>query len=94
LQPNLTPFASARPRAVRSIMRRRSSFAATPRSENSQPMSWQTAWRRTCLREAGASLRRRRVENFFCILKAFRRIAMRYDKTDESFAAMIHLVGS
>jgi len=34
------------------------------------------------------------IENFFCTLKAFRRIATRYDKTDESFAAMIHLVGS
>jgi transposase len=34
------------------------------------------------------------VENFFCTLKAFRRIATRYDKTDESFAAMIHLAGS
>jgi len=34
------------------------------------------------------------VENFFCNLKAFRRIAMRYDKTDESFTAMIHLAGA
>jgi transposase len=34
------------------------------------------------------------VENFFCKLKAFRRVATRYDKTDVSFAAMIHLVGS
>jgi transposase len=34
------------------------------------------------------------IENFFCKLKAFRRIATRYDKTDQSFAAMIHLVGS
>ena len=34
------------------------------------------------------------VENFFCSLKAFRRIATRYDKTDTSFAAMVHLVGS
>jgi transposase len=34
------------------------------------------------------------VENFFCHLKAFRRIATRYDKTDESFSAMIHLVGA
>jgi transposase len=33
------------------------------------------------------------VENFFCSLKAFRRIATRYDKTDTSFSAMIHLVG-
>ncbi|MDJ0610614.1 MAG: IS5 family transposase [Kiloniellales bacterium] len=34
------------------------------------------------------------VENFFCALKQFRRIAKRYDKTDMSFTAMIHLVGS
>ena len=34
------------------------------------------------------------VENLFCKLKAFRRIATRYEKTDESFAAMINLVGS
>ncbi len=34
------------------------------------------------------------VENFFCDLKQFRRIATRYDKTDTNFAAMIHLVGS
>lgn len=34
------------------------------------------------------------VENFFCNLKEFRRIATRYEKTDTSFAAMIQLVGS
>jgi len=34
------------------------------------------------------------IENFFCKLKAFRRIATRYEKTDESFSAMIHLVGA
>ena len=34
------------------------------------------------------------VENFFCQIKEFRRIATRYDKTDTSFAAMVHLVGS
>jgi transposase len=33
------------------------------------------------------------VENFFCKIKEFRRIATRYDKTDTSFSAMIHLVG-
>ena len=33
------------------------------------------------------------VENFFCELKQFRRIATRYEKTDTSFAAMIHLAG-
>jgi transposase len=34
------------------------------------------------------------VENFFCKIKEFRRIATRYDKTDTSYAAMIQLVGS
>jgi transposase len=34
------------------------------------------------------------VENFFCALKQFRRIATRYDKTDESFAANIHLAAA
>lgn len=32
------------------------------------------------------------VENFFCAIKAFRRIATRYEKTDTCFAAMIDLV--
>jgi transposase len=32
------------------------------------------------------------VENFFCRLKAFRRIATRYEKTDACFTAMINLV--
>ena len=31
------------------------------------------------------------IENFFCKLKEFKRIAMRSDKTDQSFAAMIQL---
>ena len=34
------------------------------------------------------------VENFFCFIKAFRRIATRYEKTDTCFAAMINLVAS
>ncbi len=34
------------------------------------------------------------VENFFCNIKQYRRVATRYDKTDESFAAMIYLAGS
>jgi transposase len=34
------------------------------------------------------------VENFFCNLKQFRRIATRYEKTDTSFAAAIHLVAA
>lgn len=32
---------------------------------------------------------RRLIENFFCKLKEFKRIATRCDKTDQSFAAMI-----
>ena len=31
------------------------------------------------------------IENFFCKLKEFKRIALRSDKTDTSFSAMIHL---
>jgi transposase len=34
------------------------------------------------------------IENFFCDLKQFRRIATRYDKIDQSFTAMIHLAAS
>ena len=35
---------------------------------------------------------RRRIENFFARIKEFRAVATRYDRTDESFAAAIHLV--
>jgi transposase len=31
------------------------------------------------------------IENLFCDLKQFRRVATRYEKTDSSFAAMINL---
>jgi transposase len=34
------------------------------------------------------------VENFFCRVKAFRRIATRYEKTDKCFAAMINIVAT
>ena len=34
------------------------------------------------------------IENFFCALKQYRRIATRYDKTDQSFSAMINLVAA
>jgi transposase len=34
------------------------------------------------------------IENFFCKLKAFRRIATRYEKTDTCFAGLINLVGA
>jgi transposase len=34
------------------------------------------------------------IENFFCELKEFKRIAMRADKTDQSFKAIIHLAAA
>jgi transposase len=34
------------------------------------------------------------IENFFSRLKEFKRIAMRADKTDQSFASMIHLAAA
>ncbi len=34
------------------------------------------------------------IENFFCKLKAFRRIATRYEKTDVCFGAFINLVAA
>lgn len=32
------------------------------------------------------------IENFFCRIKAFRRIATRYEKTDACFTAMLYAV--
>jgi len=34
------------------------------------------------------------IENFFCKLKEFKRIAMRSDKTDQNFRAMIYAVSA
>ena len=34
------------------------------------------------------------IENFFCKLKEFKRIAMRSDKTDTSFTAMIYVTAA
>ena len=34
------------------------------------------------------------IENFFCKLKEFKRIAMRADKTDQSFKANVHLAAA
>ncbi len=34
------------------------------------------------------------IENFFCKLKEFKRIALRADKTDQSFTAMIYLASA
>ena len=34
------------------------------------------------------------IENFFCKLKEFKRVALRADKTDQSFAAMIYIAAA
>ena len=34
------------------------------------------------------------IENFFCRLKAFRRVATRYEKTDACFAGFVNLVAA
>jgi transposase len=34
------------------------------------------------------------IENFFCNLKEYKRIAMRADKTDQSFASMIYIAAA
>jgi transposase len=34
------------------------------------------------------------IENFFCKLKEYKRIAMRADKTDQSFASMIYIAAA
>ncbi|KON65821.1 hypothetical protein KOEU_05080 [Komagataeibacter europaeus] len=34
------------------------------------------------------------IDNFFCKFKEFKRIAMRSDKTDRSFAAMVYLIAA
>ncbi len=52
--------------------------------------------RRTAKRPFDAEIYKWRhlIENFFCKLKEFKRIAMRADKTDQSFKAFIHLAAA
>jgi len=51
-----------------------------------------TSWRKEARPfHKGYYRRRHRVENFFCSLKRFRRIATRYDKLVASFLAFVHL---
>lgn len=46
-------------------------------------------------REEAAALKRRHlIENFFSKLKEFKRYALRADKTDQSFTAMIHIAAA
>ncbi len=52
--------------------------------------------RRTTPHDIDAEMYRWRhlIENFFCKLKEFKRLAMRSNKTDQSFAAMIYLAAT
>ncbi len=52
--------------------------------------------RRAIARDVDAEVYKWRhlIENFFCKLKEFRRIAMRSDKTDRSFAGMIQIAAA
>jgi hypothetical protein len=51
---------------------------------------------RACPRESDADMDkwRYRIESFICKLKEFKPIAMRSDKTDQSFSAMLHLAAA
>jgi transposase len=63
---------------------RRATAVIPPKADRSRPITCDFAMYRW----------RYLIENFFCTLKQFRRLATRYDKTDQSFAAMIHLAAS
>lgn len=71
--------------AIRALVAERGAVAVIPsKADRSVPIPHDTEmykWRHL-------------VENFFCKIKEFRRIATRYDKTDTSFAAAIHLVAT
>ena len=70
---------------LRDLLRERGAEAVIPaRAKRRNPASY----------DAEKYLWRHLVENFFQKLKEFKRIAMRSCKTDESFAAMIHLAAT
>lgn len=70
---------------IRAEMNNRGALAVIPPKANRKP---------PILCDLAMYRWRHLVENFFCNLKEFRRIATRYDKTDTSFGAMIHLASS
>lgn len=71
--------------ALRAVLNERGALAVIPSKAD-----------RTSLIPHDADMYRWRhlVENLFQKIKEFRRIATRYDKTDTSYAAAIHLVGA
>jgi transposase len=50
--------------------------------------------RRDNCRRRMPTIWRHLIENFFCKLKKFKRIALRADKTDQSFSSMIYLAAA
>ncbi|SMH38034.1 transposase, IS4 family [Azospirillum lipoferum] len=71
--------------AIRALVAERGAVAVIPsKADRTTPIP----------HDAEMYKRRHLVEHFFCKIKGFRRIATRYDKTDTSFAAAIHLVAT
>ena len=71
--------------AVRAELNQRGALAVIPSKRD----------RKTCIpHDADMYKWRHLIENCFQRLKEFRRIATRYDKTDTSFAAALHLVAA
>lgn len=71
--------------ALRAALNERGALAVIPSTARRNP---------TIPHDAELYKWRHLIENCFQRLKEFRRIATRYDKTDASFAAAIHLVGA
>ncbi len=71
--------------AIRTLVAERGALAVIPSKAD----------RSTCIPHDSEMYKwRHLIENFFCKIKEFRRIATRYDKTDASFAAAIHLAAA
>ena len=63
-----------------------------PRSNRVDEIDYDREMYKACLRESGGGVIWWRIS--FVTSKQFRRLAMRFEKTDVSYAAMIHVVSS
>ena len=71
-------------RVIEPLLARGKSFVIPPKSNRKVQRDF----------DKDAYKARHLIENFFCKLKEYRAIATRYDKTDTSFRAAIHLVAT
>jgi transposase len=71
-------------RVIEPLLARGKSFVIPPKSNRKVQRDF----------DRDAYKARHLIENFFCKLKEFKRIAMRADKTDQSFSAMIYLAAA